>query len=164
MKSWRSGQSCSGEYLKQVCDMLLVISMLLLLTVSEIYGKTGAADASNLQTLGSMLIASGDWIQLIGGLVFSVGTLMIFALFYQTRLIPRWLSGWGFIGAVLYIIANFVSMFGPLHIAPDIGVGNRAPNGPNCHSRNGLCGLVDREGIQSICDRCPVCQNRINEV
>jgi len=30
-----------------------------------------------------MLIAAGDWIQLIGGIVFSVGTLMIFALFIK---------------------------------------------------------------------------------
>jgi hypothetical protein len=106
-----------------VGETLLVISMFLLLTVSEIYGKTGAADASNFQTLGSMLIAAGHWIQNINGIVFSVGTLMIFALFYQTRLIPRWLSGWGFIGAVLYFIAKIVSMFSPLHLAPDIGVG-----------------------------------------
>jgi len=108
---------------EQVSEMLLVISMFLLLTVSEIYGKTGAADASNFQTLGSMLIAAGHWIQLIGGIVFSVGTLMFFALFYQTRLIPRWLSGWGLIGAALYIIAKIVSMFSPLHLAPDVGVG-----------------------------------------
>ena len=109
--------------LEAVCEMLLVISMFLLLTVSGIYGKTGAADASNFQTLGSMLIAAGEWIQLIGGMVFSVGTLMIFTLFYQTRLIPRWLSGWGGIGAVLYFIAKLVSTFSPLHLAPEIGVG-----------------------------------------
>ena len=109
--------------LEQVGETLLVISFFLLLTVSEIYGKTGAADASNFQTLGSMLIAAGHWITNISGIVFSIGTLMIFFLFYQTRLIPRWLSGWGIIGAVLYCIAQIVSMFSPLHLAPDIGVG-----------------------------------------
>jgi Domain of unknown function (DUF4386) len=108
---------------EQVGETLLVISMFMLLTVSEIHGKAGTADASNFQTLGSMLIAAGDWIQNINGIVFSVGTLMIFALFYQTRLIPRWLSGWGLIGAVLYPIAKIVSMFSPLHLATDIGVG-----------------------------------------
>lgn len=108
---------------EQVCETLLVISFFLLLTVSEIYGKTGAADTSYFQTLGSMLIAAGDWIQLIGGIVFSVGTLMFFALFYQTRLIPRWLSGWGLIGAMLYFFAKIASMFTPLHLAPDVGVG-----------------------------------------
>jgi hypothetical protein len=58
-----------------------------------------------------------------GAIIFSIGGLMIYALFYQTRLVPRWLSGWGFIGAVLYIVANLVSMFSPLHIAPLIGIG-----------------------------------------
>jgi hypothetical protein len=109
--------------LEQVGETLLVISFFLLLTVSLIYGKTGAADASIFQTLGSMLIAAGHWIQMINGIVFSVGTLMIFILFYQTRLIPRWLSGWGLIGSVLYFIAEIVSMISPLHTSPDIGVG-----------------------------------------
>ncbi|MDD5371078.1 MAG: DUF4386 domain-containing protein [Anaerolineaceae bacterium] len=103
--------------LEAVCYTILVISMFLLLTVSQIYGKTGAAGASNLQTLGSMLIAAGDWIQMILAIVFSVGALMIFTLFYQTRFIPRWLSGWGFIGAVLYFFAPFVTMLGSQHIA-----------------------------------------------
>lgn len=101
----------------------LVISMFLLLTVSEIYGKTGAAGATTLQTLGSMLTASGDWTNQIGSLVFSIGTLMICALFFQTRLVPRWLSGWGFVGALLYFTANLASMFGPLHAAPSLDAG-----------------------------------------
>jgi hypothetical protein len=109
--------------LEAVLGTVMVISMLLMLTVSEIYGKTGAADASGLQTMGSMLTASKDWTEMIAALVFSIGALMIYALFYQTRLVPRWLSGWGFIGAALYFFANFASMFGPLHIAPSIEYG-----------------------------------------
>jgi hypothetical protein len=108
---------------EQVGETLMVISMFLLLTVSEVYGKTGTADASNFQTLGSVLIAAGHWIQNINGIVFSVGTMMFFVLFYQTRLVPRWLSGWGIIGAALYFIADIVCMFSPLHLSPDIGVG-----------------------------------------
>lgn len=103
-----------------ICEILLVIGMLLLLTVSEVYGKNGTAD---VQTVGSVLIASGEWIQIIGGIVFSIGTLIIFALFYQTRLIPRWLSAWGVIGAMLYFIAKIASMFAPLHTAPLIESG-----------------------------------------
>jgi hypothetical protein len=109
--------------LEAVLYIASVISMLLLLTVSQIYGKTGAADASNFQTLGSILTAAGDWIAMILSFVFCIGALMIYALFYQTRLIPRWLSGWGVIGAVLYFVANLVSMFSPQHIAPSIESG-----------------------------------------
>jgi len=106
-----------------ICQILLVISMFLLLNVSELHGRAGVADASNFQALGSMLTASGEWFQMIGGIVFSIGTLMIFILFFQIRLIPRWLSGWGILGAVLYFTAKIISMFGPLHTAPLIESG-----------------------------------------
>jgi len=106
-----------------ICEMLLVISMFLLLNISELHRNAGTMDAFNLQALGSLLIASGEWIQMIGGIVFSIGTLIIFILFFQTRLIPRWLSGWGVLGAVLYFTAKIISVFGPLHTAPLIESG-----------------------------------------
>ena len=118
-----SGSVLFRGVFETICQMLLALSMFLLLNISELHGKAGAVDASNLQALGSLLTASGEWLQMIGGIVFSVGTLMIFVLFFQTRLIPRWLSGWGVLGAVLYFTAKIVSMFDPLHIAPLIESG-----------------------------------------
>lgn len=106
-----------------VGTMVMVISFFLLLTVSEMHGKAGAADAASLHAMGSVLHATADWTEMTAGAIFSVGTLMVFALFYETRLIPRWLSGWAMIGAVLYLIANIVSMFSPLHLAPEAGAG-----------------------------------------
>ena len=58
-----------------------------------------------------------------GAIIFTVGGLMICALFNQTRLVPRWLSGWGLAGRVLYIVGNVLAMFGPLHTPPSIGEG-----------------------------------------
>lgn len=98
--------------LEMVCYIIPTISQFLLLSVSQIHGKTGAAQAANLQALGSVLIASINWSNLILGLVFSIGGMMIYVLFYQTRLVPRWLSGWGFIGATLYFIAHMDGIFG----------------------------------------------------
>lgn len=102
---------------------VIVISMLLMVTVSKLYVNAGVADTSNIQILGTMLTATKDWTEMWGALAFSIGALMIYAPFYQTRLVPRWLSGWGVIGGVLYFIANLFGMFGQQHIAPEIGVG-----------------------------------------
>jgi hypothetical protein len=33
-------------------------------------------------------------------------------LLYQSRLVPRWLSAWGLVGAALYIVPPLGSMFG----------------------------------------------------
>ena len=35
-----------------------------------------------------------------------------YVLLYQSRLVPRWLSVWGLVGAALYIVPSLGSMFG----------------------------------------------------
>ena len=97
--------------LEAVCYMGTVISYFLLLNLSQVYGKSPVAEPS-LQALGSSLTATGVWFTLLLGLVFSVGAAMIYLQCFQTRLVPRWLSGWGFIGAILYFIAHLEGMFG----------------------------------------------------
>jgi hypothetical protein len=109
--------------LEAVCYMGMVISNFLLLTLSRVYEKTAAAEIS-IQSLGSSLISAGDWTSLLLGLVFSIGGMMIYALFYQTRLVPRWLSIWGFIGAILYFIAHIEGIFGSQQVLSfDSGLG-----------------------------------------
>jgi len=43
---------------------------------------------------------------------FAVGALMFCFLLYQSRLVPRWLSAWGLVGAALYIVPAIGGMFG----------------------------------------------------
>jgi hypothetical protein len=43
---------------------------------------------------------------------FALGALMFSVLLYQSRLVPRWLSVWGLVGAALYIVPSLGSMFG----------------------------------------------------
>ena len=97
--------------LEAVCYMCMVISNFLLLSVSQVFGQTGVADTS-MQILGSTLISAGEWTSLLLGIVFSIGGMMIYLVFYQANLVPRWLSGWGFVGAILYLIVHFEGFFG----------------------------------------------------
>src|SRR5688572_31231181 len=98
--------------LEAITYIAIVLSWLLLLTLSQEYVKAGAPDASHFQTLGTLLLMGADWIAQILAIVFSLGALAIYYLFYQSRLIPRWLSIWGLVGAILYLAAPLLAMFG----------------------------------------------------
>jgi hypothetical protein len=91
--------------------MVGVIFLLLLVTLSQEFVKAGAPDASNFQTSGKLLIGGMNFSLLIGGLAFSLGALMYYYLFYQSKLIPRWLSGWGLVGAALGLAAYLNQFF-----------------------------------------------------
>jgi hypothetical protein len=52
-----------------------------------------------------------SWTQLTA-IPFSLGALMFYYVFYTSRLLPRWLSVWGLVGAVLYLGAPLMQMFG----------------------------------------------------
>lgn len=48
----------------------------------------------------------------VGVFPFALGALMLSVLLYGSRLVPRWLSVWGLVGAALYIVPPLGSMFG----------------------------------------------------
>lgn len=97
--------------LEAVIYITVAISWLLLLTLSQEYVKAGAPDASHFQTLGTLLLKASDQIGSILDIVFSLGALMIYYVFHQSKLIPRWLSVWGLAGAVLYLASGLSAMF-----------------------------------------------------
>ncbi len=88
------------------------ISWLLLLTLSQEYVLAGAPDASYYQTLGTLVKATGEWIDPVLVIVFSISALILNYIFYQSKLVPRWLSGWGFVGATLHLAEGVLTLFG----------------------------------------------------
>jgi hypothetical protein len=90
----------------------LAVSWLLLLTLSRDYVKAGSPDGSYFEAMGALLTGAGDWVVNMTAIVFSIGAFMYCFVFYQSRLVPRWLSAWGLVGAVLYLAAPLTTMFG----------------------------------------------------
>ena len=92
----------TARAIEGVLFTVYVIGILSLLTLSQEFVRAGAPDASYFQTGGTVLRAASDWAFSIGlRLAFVVSALLLNFSLYQTRLIPRWLSAWGFIGAIL---------------------------------------------------------------
>src|SRR4030065_2337876 len=97
--------------LETVTTIAMVISWLFLTILSQAH-IAGAPDASYFQTLGILLLKVNGSIGTISQIVFPLGALIFYCLFYQSKLIPRWISGWGLIAAILWIAVTILDLFG----------------------------------------------------
>ncbi len=105
------------RFIAGVFNIIGVISILLLLTLSHEFVKAGAPDSSHFQALGGLLRSGRDLVNHVAMiLAHSLGGLMYYYIFYQTKLIPRWFSGWGLIGTTLTILASLLVMFSLIDI------------------------------------------------
>jgi hypothetical protein len=95
--------------IESVFCCVIVISPLSLITLSQEYLKAGAADAAYFQTVGTLSIAERAGVSsLLIPIFFSLGALLFYYLLYQSKLLPRFISVWGFIGAVLILTLNLL--------------------------------------------------------
>ena len=99
--------------LETVTTIGMVIGWLFLTVLSQQY-IAGATDASYFQTLGTLLLNGNDSISTISQIVFPLGALIFYFLLYQSKLIPRWISGWGLIAAILWLATTFLDLFGTI--------------------------------------------------
>jgi hypothetical protein len=91
-----------------------VVALLSLLTLSQEYVMAGASNASLYQISGSLLLAVKTWAGQLGVIAFTTGAMMYYFVFYKSKLVPRWLSGWGFLGAALSLASAVLAIFGLL--------------------------------------------------
>jgi hypothetical protein len=89
-----------------------VLGALSQLSLSQEYINAGAPNASYFQTLGNSVQAVINWTTLIYIIVFTLGALMFYYVLYRSKLIPRFISAWGFIAAALLLIGALLGMFG----------------------------------------------------
>jgi len=87
------------------------INKLSLISVSRDYLNKGGTDASVLQNIGSWIQSVNEWAFLMYLLVFTLGALMFYSVLYRSKLIPRFISAWGFIAAALLLIGSVLIMF-----------------------------------------------------
>ena len=105
--------SVGFRLIEGVFYIVSALGLLSLLTLSQEYVKAGSPAASYFQILGALMLAVRNWAGFVFGVIaFCLGALMYYYIFYQSKLIPRWLSGWGLIGIVLLLSMTLLIMFG----------------------------------------------------
>jgi hypothetical protein len=89
------------------------ISLLSLLTLSQEYVQAATTNASHFQALGALLLSVIDWSHLLSvEIVFALSPLFLNYLLFKSKLVPRFISVWGLIGAILLLAEGLLGMFG----------------------------------------------------
>lgn len=97
------------EFIMQVLSDLSPLS---LVTLSEDFLSAGTLEVASYQTLGTMLIAERFWAFQMVSITFGLGALLFYYMLYQYKLIPRFISIWGFVGAAVVLANTLLDMFG----------------------------------------------------
>ena len=107
----------SLRFTEAISTVVHSLILLTLLTLSQEFVIAGAPDASYFQTLGTLFLAAREWVFNIGsGLIWSLSALLLNYILYRSKLVPRWLSGWGLAGAILSF-ATYLLQFFSIHLS-----------------------------------------------
>jgi hypothetical protein len=86
--------------------LLSAMLVLSLVTLSRDYLAAGKPAQEHYRVLGDTLLST---YRVLGNVAllfaFAIGALLYYSVFYEARLVPRWLAGWGIIGAVTLLAA-----------------------------------------------------------
>ncbi len=88
------------------------VLILSLATLSREFVAAGGGTPALFQDLGTLLLEGRTWVVAVGALLaWCIGAYLYYALFYKTRLVPRWLSLWGLAGITMVAAAGILVLF-----------------------------------------------------
>ena len=93
--------------------VIIAIAWLLLAPLAETMSAgPGTASPAGVR-LGTLVIDS-DGARAMLTLVFCLGAVLFYVLLYRSRIVPRWITLWGFVGIPLYAAAYLLAMYGTI--------------------------------------------------
>jgi len=98
-----------------IATTLVIVGTIILLSIlalSQEAIKHSISDHPDLEVLGSVLKTTRDYINHVFMiLMLCAGNVLLYILLIHSKLIPRWISLFGIVGAILSVIASFLVLF-----------------------------------------------------
>jgi hypothetical protein len=97
--------------IEAVMYVIAVVSLLSLLTLGQQLVSADPAERASLGVVGGLLLSLREHAALAGVFAFCLGAFLYYCAFFTSRLIPRWLSGWGIAAIALMTTAAVLALF-----------------------------------------------------
>jgi hypothetical protein len=104
--------------LETVTYMAIVLGWLFLPVISKAYLAAGVEGSFDYTGLGKVLLACNE-INFVRSIVFSLGAFMFYYLLYRSKLVPRFLSIWGFVALAFCVTGALLGVFGVIPTLSD---------------------------------------------
>lgn len=114
LKRWNAGLALSSVVFRTIEAVGYTIGAVSLLSLTQVgrqYAAAPTADRAWLQAIADSFVALRQEAMLAGVFAFAVGALMYYLIFFRSRLVPRWLSGWGIIAEFAALAACLAALF-----------------------------------------------------
>lgn len=114
LKNYGAGLALGAVCFRLMEAVFYIVGVLCLLALFPLSTSSIGAGAQNAYTLtmGGVLLTADDLAGFVFGVMaFCVGALCYYWIFYQTRLVPRWLSVWGIVAILLLFAATLLTLF-----------------------------------------------------
>ncbi|MHC1783511.1 MAG: DUF4386 domain-containing protein [Anaerolineaceae bacterium] len=114
LKKWNAGLALGSvvfRTIETVFYMIGLMGLMSLLTLGQQFTTATASDHTSLQPIGYLLLSIRDHAALLAVFAFCLGAFMYYYVFFQSRLIPRWLSGFGIVAIILITVACVLALF-----------------------------------------------------
>lgn len=94
-----------------VIFVLVDITKLSLIKVSELHLAADPSNADTIANIGATIQSWNEWSWVFYVFIFAIGTLIFNTVLFQSKLLPRWVSVWGLIAALLMVASASLAMF-----------------------------------------------------
>lgn len=88
------------------------LCLLLLVPLSSMHLNAESSELMHYQTIGSLLTKGNFYAYQIAMAIWGLGGLMFCYLLYVSRLVPKGISIWGFLGYLVFISGTIAELFG----------------------------------------------------
>lgn len=99
------------RFLEGILFIYMIIKSLTLISLSKEYINAGVQNVFYLQTLGDSIQSEIHWAMIIYITIYILGAMTFYYLLYKSKLVPRFLSIWGLLAAVLMFVGVTLALF-----------------------------------------------------